>query len=315
MSEVHAPTYVVGPGVKAAMEAAGDEPRGHESFGGEWIDADGTRAASYSLTHGRDALYRWTAQENVTKRLPFESAPTAAPHAWPPQRTGRVVRGIDVSSHDGLDIGAKIARFRAQHVAIHAYTKYESAGLERYTQAQSATATALGCTKSPYMWFFGNSGADGARDQVNSCLERCVQADIPVGSGVGKVPLAFDLETYKDQTTFDPGPIDPKTLDAGLDECDKLGIPVVFYTGFWWVRDWFALHLYDDPATRIQMFARYANRTALWLASYDGIADLGAWAPFANFTLLHGKQYRVDSTAGVQTDIDVFDTSITGEAA
>ncbi len=60
---------VVGPGVRAAMAAAGDEPRGHE----EYVHDQETGSILYSLTHGRDALYRWTPQDGV-KRLPFEAA-------------------------------------------------------------------------------------------------------------------------------------------------------------------------------------------------------------------------------------------------
>lgn len=59
-------TYVIGPGVKQAMQANGDEPRSDEEYHG------GTSGggAQYSVTQGRDAVYRWTPQDGV-KTVPF----------------------------------------------------------------------------------------------------------------------------------------------------------------------------------------------------------------------------------------------------
>lgn len=297
-------TYLIGQGIRDAMQANNDEPRSDEMYWGK--RDDGT--AQYSTAEGRDYSYRYTVEDGVKYR-PFSQAPAAA--TWPPARTGTVVRGIDTSSHDGMGIGAKIKKFQAKHVMIHAYTSFEAPGLEQYTIQQDIVARALGCTTGPYMWFFGNQGADGARKQVQSCLDLCDR------TGMKNPILSFDLETYRDQHTFDPGPINPDTLDAGLDECDRFSVPVVFYTGFWWVRDWFAKELYPvSSQLRIAEFGRrYSKRVALWLASYDGVPDLDVWQPFGGFSVLHGKQYRVDSTGGVQTDLDVFDTSITRRAA
>src|SRR4051812_2958460 len=63
---VMADTYTIGQGVKDALAAAHDEPRSDEMYFGQ--DAEGH---SYgSVTHGRDALYRWDAVDNAVKRLP-----------------------------------------------------------------------------------------------------------------------------------------------------------------------------------------------------------------------------------------------------
>lgn len=58
-------TFVVGPGVKAALDAAGDLARSDEQYN---FDSNG--AVLYSITQGRDAIYRWTPADG-TKRLPF----------------------------------------------------------------------------------------------------------------------------------------------------------------------------------------------------------------------------------------------------
>ena len=58
--------YVVGPGVKDAMAARGDEPRSDEEYHGQADDG----GPHYSLTQGRDAQYRWTPADGV-KVLPF----------------------------------------------------------------------------------------------------------------------------------------------------------------------------------------------------------------------------------------------------
>lgn len=60
------PDLVVGTGVRDAMAAAADEPRGHERY----TNDPASGAVLYSETHGRDALYRWTPRDGV-KRLPF----------------------------------------------------------------------------------------------------------------------------------------------------------------------------------------------------------------------------------------------------
>ncbi len=61
-------TYIVGTGVQEAINAAGDAVRSDEMYFGQ--DAQG--AAYGSVTHGRDAIYRWDAVDNAVKRLPLE---------------------------------------------------------------------------------------------------------------------------------------------------------------------------------------------------------------------------------------------------
>jgi hypothetical protein len=55
----------VGPGVKIAMEDAGDEPRSDEQF---VLLAEGDKI---SQTFGRDAIYYWYERDNLVKRSPF----------------------------------------------------------------------------------------------------------------------------------------------------------------------------------------------------------------------------------------------------
>jgi hypothetical protein len=57
------PDYSIGPGVLAAIQAAGDEARSDEAYVREGI----------SETYGRDALYVYIAQDNRTVRVPFEA--------------------------------------------------------------------------------------------------------------------------------------------------------------------------------------------------------------------------------------------------
>ena len=59
MIEQH--TYNIGPGVEAAMQQAGDEPRSSEMYFAEGI----------SQTVGRDGLYYYIQADNKTNRVPF----------------------------------------------------------------------------------------------------------------------------------------------------------------------------------------------------------------------------------------------------
>ncbi len=58
--------YVLGPGVREAMETAGDQPRSHEQY----VHDPTTGLVLYSQTQGRAAVYVWTPEDGV-KRLPF----------------------------------------------------------------------------------------------------------------------------------------------------------------------------------------------------------------------------------------------------
>lgn len=57
--------FVVGPGVQAAMDAAGDEARSDERY----IIFDAGHQVS--MTFGRDAVWNWTEEDNRVNRLPF----------------------------------------------------------------------------------------------------------------------------------------------------------------------------------------------------------------------------------------------------
>ena len=58
-------TFAVGPGVQAAMESCGDEPRSDEMYK---ILTEGDRI---SETYGRDAVYTWLERDNAVRRSPF----------------------------------------------------------------------------------------------------------------------------------------------------------------------------------------------------------------------------------------------------
>jgi hypothetical protein len=60
-------TYTVGPGIKDAMDAAGDVPRSDETV----IEFSPANNTHISLAFGRDALYYYYSEDNRTKRLPF----------------------------------------------------------------------------------------------------------------------------------------------------------------------------------------------------------------------------------------------------
>jgi len=59
--------FVVGPGVAAAIEAAGDEARSNEIY---IINEPAGQRVSQTI--GRDALWYWLEADNKVQRLPFE---------------------------------------------------------------------------------------------------------------------------------------------------------------------------------------------------------------------------------------------------
>jgi hypothetical protein len=56
--------WAVGPGIKAAMDDHGDEPRSNETF----ENPEGERI---STAYGRDAIYHWLEVDNAVRRVPF----------------------------------------------------------------------------------------------------------------------------------------------------------------------------------------------------------------------------------------------------
>ena len=75
--------FNIGPGVQAAMDQAGDEPRSDEQF---VILREGNKV---SMTFGRDAVYYYYERDNRTQRCPFEVAQEETPgqpwDAWASQ--------------------------------------------------------------------------------------------------------------------------------------------------------------------------------------------------------------------------------------
>ena len=68
--------FVLGPGVAAAIEAAGDEARSDERF-----IILGPEGCKVSMTIARDGIWYWVEEDNRTSRTPFEVAapPDTAP--------------------------------------------------------------------------------------------------------------------------------------------------------------------------------------------------------------------------------------------
>jgi hypothetical protein len=78
---------------------------------------------------------------------------------------------------------------------------------------------------------------------------------------------------------YGPGP-DERWLDTWLAKAGSVGMA----TGLYCNRDWFRTH---------PEFSKYANVLPLWLANYDGIADVTAGPFVGGWTELAGKQWQV----------------------
>ena len=194
-----------------------------------------------------------------------------------------LVRAIDVSSHQPRNLRGIITQNGAEHVVVKLYLPEEVID-QGYSGAQIESARAAGCTVGGYIWCYRDlDPRKSVRDGVE--LARSSGLDLPM--------LWLGCESYTDAhgRVLDPGP-DADWLRAAIDECRQLGARPGLRTGFWWVRDHF-----PGGSTAFAEF----SELPLWLADYDGVADVKFRAPFAGFTRLHGKQYSADGI-----DLDVF---------
>ena len=57
--------FNVGPGIKQAMQDAGDEPRSNEVF---LVNEEGSKV---SQAMGRDSVWYWLQEDNAVRRCPF----------------------------------------------------------------------------------------------------------------------------------------------------------------------------------------------------------------------------------------------------
>jgi hypothetical protein len=272
-----AETYTIGQGVKDALAAAHDEPRSDEMYFGQ--DADGH---SYgSVTHGRDALYRWDAVDNAVKRLPFGDADTPAPPV-------RMLSAIDVSSNNGMDIGPLIDRYAPDVVIIKAYQSIELGATGfRYTVAQAHTARDRGKDVAFYGWLY--AGSDGGR-QMESAHKSVVLA------GEDGAPLYVDLETYTDGSS----PNRQVCLQARDALPNYTPIPGN-YTGLWWIDG----HYRGGQA----QYSEDWGGLWTWLSQFDGNPTLASTRLPEGYPpdKLGGKQYR-----GSPVDLSTFRSDALG---
>ncbi len=262
--------YTIGPGVAQAIAEQHDEPRSDEMYFGD----DGAGHAYGSVTHGRDALYRWDAKDNAVKRLPFGEADAPAPAPV------RMLSAIDVSSNNGLDIGPLLDRYTPDVVIIKAYQALELGATGfRFTVAQTHAARDRGMGVAFYGWLY--AGIDGAR-QVEAAHKSIVLA------GEDGAPLYIDLETYTDGSS----PSREVCLQARDALPNYTPIPGN-YTGLWWIDGYYA-------GGQTQFSADWGD-TWTWLSQYDGNRAL------ASTRLPHG--YPADKLGGKQWSGSPIDQS------
>lgn len=201
-------------------------------------------------------------------------APPPAPAPTP--TPARIVYALDVSSNQGLDIGALLDQHKPDHLIAKLYQRVELGGNgARFSIAHAQQARNRAMTQGGYGWLYD---FDGAR-QVGDFLATAEQAGIELGP---TNPLWLDCEDYPDSTypSLD-------TIRQAVAECDRRGVPCGIYTGAWWWKP------------RTGNSAEFADRP-LWASVYDQQAvmvdvDFGGW------TKLAGKQW-----SGSPVDRSVF---------
>jgi hypothetical protein len=267
-----AETYVIGPGIEAAMRQYADEPKGDEVY-----LPDGTT----SVTPGRDRLYFYSKASNEVYVAPKAEADAPAPPV-------RMLSAIDVSSNNGMDIGPLIDRYDPDVVIIKAYQSVELGATGfRYTVAQTHTARDRGKDVAFYGWLYAN--IDGGR-QMESAHKSVALA------GEDGAPLYVDLETYTDGSS----PSRTVCLQARDALPNYTPIPG-HYTGLWWIDGYYA-------GGQAQFTADWME-TWGWYSQYDGKPDLASTnLPYAfPPRKLGGKQYR-----GSPVDLSTFRSDALG---
>jgi lysozyme len=145
---------------------------------------------------------------------------------------------------------------------------------QEHSLKQIASARANGCTVGGYIWCYPDFDS---KQSVWDALALAARAnlDLPV--------LWLDVETYGN----DPGP-SVGWLQAAVEECQAKGVQAGIYTGRWYWR------YYAADSTEL-------SDLPLWVAQYDGVADLDSVKLFGGWKQAAGKQYQ-----GEGLDLDVF---------
>lgn len=181
---------------------------------------------------------------------------------------------IDVSSHQGSDIGSLIDQFQPSHVIVKLYLPQElgSNGAAQYTIPQARTARDKGCSLGGYVWGYADL------DPTQTVRDAKALADLVDI----ELPLWLDIETYVDSWTGDESIPDLAWIAAAEAEAARLEVPLGLYTSReMWRR---CTGDGDDPSF---------NHLPLWAAQYspptpdiDDYAPFGGWAP-----ICHGRQW------------------------
>jgi GH25 family lysozyme M1 (1,4-beta-N-acetylmuramidase) len=186
------------------------------------------------------------------------------------------VDGIDVSNYQP-NIQEVLVQFDPDHVVVRLSTERYS--MTTIAQDQIAATLAYGASVSGYVWAYWNIPA---LEQIRAALEVILP-------GTGLTMIWIDCE---DDDGADPARV-VAWLEVARGVIESAGYRMGIYTGrYWW----------QDRAGNSDQFADLP----LWLADYDGNADLVLRHPFGGWTTLAGKQYTSEPI-----DLDVFSSEVT----
>lgn len=218
----------------------------------------------------RRSLAEETARRKLLLLRPQLHAPAPIPAPTPP--TG-LVSAIDVSSHQGYDIGPLIEMYRPDHVITKLYQSIERVNGQSaipYSIRQAETSRQYGCTTGGYGWLY--AGYHGAV-QVADFLDTASRAAIRF---TPTNPLWLDCEDYESNGAKSWPSV--TIIQQAVSECEQLGVPCGIYTGGWW---WV-------PRTGNTTQFSYLP---LWASIYDFDPTMVNVA-FGGWTVLAGKQWQ-----------------------
>lgn len=191
------------------------------------------------------------------------------------------VHAIDVADYQPRNLGPLIHAYQAKHVVPHLYIPGEGKG-PQYSKDQINSTRDNGATAGGYV--FPYRPTDSVDVYFQNTLDLCasVGLELPVGW--------VDAEP----STYGPGP-DEQWMDSWVERSFSVGMVPGLYCN----PDWFKEH---------PEFHKYGSMgVILWLAFWDGIADVTVgWIP-EGWTQYGGKQWEVSPDTGLgQIDRDVF---------
>lgn len=190
------------------------------------------------------------------------------------------VHSIDTSSFQPRNLTRIIQAYRVKHVVVHLYLSHETPD-PQHSKDQINSARDNGCSAGGYV--FPYRPADDPERMLWDTLELC--------SSVGlELPCAWiDAEP----NDWGDGP-DEAWFDSWYDLCASVQMP----TGPYCNRDWMNTHSY---------MPKYGEMGhPLWLANWDGVADVTQGHIPAGWTELAGKQWEVAHGPLGEIDRDVF---------